>query len=260
MNMNARVNYHLHSDSEQAFHIDAYGEKGVILTPELDSSDVVVEDIRSAKQPLCFQRDSVEFLAFGTAVKNFSEGSDWQSIYDDELIQLLRDKVDADDVIIFDHTIRIDDPDSLRRPARNVHSDYSRHGAHQRLRDLVGDQTADDWEAGHFAFINVWRPLEQAAQSAPLGFVRPQSVSSEDWLELKLIYPDRLGSIMGLVANPNHKWIYCSSMRPDEIVFFNIYDNQTLPSIAHSALDMAFPSEQPKVRKSIESRTLVRYR
>ena len=64
---------------------------------------------------------------------------------------------------------------------------------------------------------------------------------------------------MGLVANPKHEWIYQSKMTPEEVAVFNIYDNRGKPSIGHSALDMI---EDPAIntpRKSIESRTLVRY-
>ncbi|MGI9476521.1 MAG: CmcJ/NvfI family oxidoreductase, partial [Hyphomicrobiaceae bacterium] len=132
-------------------------------------------------------------------------------------------------------------------------------GAHQRLRDLLGEEKAARWETGHFAFINVWRPIENPINSAPLGFVRPRSVDAQDWLTIKLIYPDRLGSILGLVANDAHEWVYLSKMTPDEIALFNIYDNRGKPSIAHSALDRVEDDTIDVVRKSIESRTLVHY-
>ena len=260
MSVQAIVNYHVHSESEQAYHIDACGEAGKLLSPKLDPIEVVVDDIRWHRDKPNFQRDSVQFLKHGTSIENFTRNDDWRAIYDKELRIMLTDQIDAKEVIVFDHTVRIDNPDSTRRPARNVHSDYSQQGAHNRLRDLIGDETARDWEAGHFAFINVWRPVEQAITSAPLGFIRPETVMARDWIELKLVYPDRVGSIMGVAANADHEWIFCSNMHPDEIVFFNIYDNQNLPSIAHSALDVRSAAAAPSVRKSIESRTLVRYR
>ena len=64
---------------------------------------------------------------------------------------------------------------------------------------------------------------------------------------------------MGLVANEDHEWVYRSEMRPDEVAFFNIYDNRGLPSVAHSALDMIENPAVTTIRQSIESRTLVRY-
>ncbi|SMX49561.1 hypothetical protein RUA8715_03806 [Ruegeria arenilitoris] len=64
---------------------------------------------------------------------------------------------------------------------------------------------------------------------------------------------------MGLVGNASHDWVYLSRMSPDEIAVFNIYDNQGLPSVAHSALDMVEDPTVNTIRKSIETRTLVRY-
>ncbi len=123
----------------------------------------------------------------------------------------------------------------------------------------MGAEAAAEWARGHYAFVNVWRPVDHPINSAPLGFVRPSSVEPSDWILLDLIYPDRNGQIMGLVGNPRHEWIYQSKMTPDEVAIFNIYDNRGAPSIAHSALDMVEDSNVNTIRKSIESRTLVRY-
>jgi hypothetical protein len=153
----------------------------------------------------------------------------------------------------------VDDPNAERKPARNVHTDYSDAGAHQRLIDVLGADAAAEWSAGHYAFINVWRPIEAPINSAPLGFVRPSSVPDEDWILLDLIYPDRRGHIMGLVANPAHEWIYRSRMTPDEVVYFNIYDHRGRPAVAHSALDLVEDPSVHTIRRSIESRTLVRF-
>ncbi len=89
--------------------------------------------------------------------------------------------------------------------------------------------------------------------------MRPKSVSADDWLTLDLIYPDRVGQIMGLVANNAHEWIYLSRMTPEEVALLNIYDSEGLPSIAHSALDLVDKPPASTPRMSIESRTLIRY-
>ncbi len=257
--MQASVNYHVSSPHEQAFHIDAGGEKGKLVSPVLVPTEIEVTDLRQAESGLDFHTDSVAFLNSPSRVTRFGDGEDWQETYDQELRDLLRQQIGASEVIVFDHTVRIDDPHAGRKPARNVHSDYSPKGAHQRLEDLLGAEKAREWEAGHFGFVNVWRPVENPINSAPLGFVRPQSVSEEDWLTIKLIYPDRTGQIMGLIPNQAHEWVYLSKMTPDEVAFFNIFDNQGLPSTAHSGLDMIEDSAIQAPRMSIESRTLIRY-
>lgn len=258
MSKTAMVNYHINTLERQAYHIDAGGTVGKIISPEHAATAVTLHDVRDDTS-VSFERDSVGFFNVPSGVHSFDASRKWQTQYENELTTLLIREIGAKEVIVFDHTVRADDPDATRKPARNVHSDYSPEGAQQRLIDILGEDKAIKWSGGHYGFINVWRPVENPINSAPLGFVRPSSVPDRDWLLIDLIYPDRRGHIMGLVANPDHEWIYQSKMSPDEVAAFNIYDNRGKPSVAHSALDMI---EDPTIntpRKSIESRTLVRY-
>ncbi|MEX0282269.1 MAG: CmcJ/NvfI family oxidoreductase [Arenibacterium sp.] len=258
MTRTATVNYHVHKPERQSFELDAGGIAGNLIAPELVPTSVTLEDMRSTHSAVSFAADAIEFVHYPSDIRDFS-GDDWNEVYDAELSKLLTQQLGARDVLIFDHTVRVDDPTATRKPARNVHSDYSKHGAEQRLVDLLGKETAAEWAEDHYAFVNVWRPVQNPINSAPLGFVRPSSVKPADWLLLDLIYPDRNGQIMGLAGNPDHEWVYKSRMTPDDIAMFNIYDNRGLPSIAHSALDMIEDPNVETIRKSIESRTLVRY-
>ncbi len=259
MTRTATVNYHVHKPERQAFELDAGGVVGNLITPELAPTNVQVLDERGVDRKTSFAEQSVGFTSFPTKVESFDDDRNWQEIYDAELTVLLTKEVDAKEVVIFDHTVRVDDPNAVRKPARNVHSDYSREGAEQRLIDILGEDKASEWATGRYAFINVWRPVENPINSAPLGFILPSSVADKDWILLDLIYPDRKGQIMGLAANPDHEWIYFSKMSPNEVAYFNIFDSLGQPSIAHSALDMVEDPNIDTVRKSIESRTLVRY-
>lgn len=260
MTTTATVNYHIHKPVRQAFELDAGGIVGNLVSPELLATTVHVQDERSADISTSFEQASVEFAAFHTDIDVLNDGLAWQPGYDADIKRFLKNRLDVDKVIVFDHTVRIDDATSERKPARNVHSDYSPEGAQQRLIDLLGEAQAAEWAAGHYAFINVWRPVEAEINSSPLGFILPGSVDENDWILLDLIYPERRGQILGLAANPAHQWLYRSRMTPNEIAFFNIFDNQGLPSVAHSALDRTEDPAKHSVRKSIESRTLVRYR
>lgn len=259
MTKTATVNYHVHKPEQQAFVLDADGIEGNLIAPELAPTEVSLLDARAGEVEATFHDASVQFAYAPSRVTDFAADNTWQPTYDAELTTLLRDQIGAKEIIVFDHTVRVDDPNAVRKPARNVHSDYSRDGAEQRLIDILGAEKAAEWRKGHYAFINVWRPIAAPINSAPLGFVLPKSVAAEDWILLDLIYPDRKGQIMGLAANPDHRWVYMSKMTPDEVVYFNIYDNQGRASIGHSALDRVEDPTVQSVRQSIESRTLVRY-
>ncbi|OBY25156.1 CmcJ/NvfI family oxidoreductase [Leisingera sp. JC1] len=259
MALTGTVNYLIHKPQRQSFEIDAGGITGNIVSPEMAATEVALSDLRSGRAQVSFATDGVAFKVQPTAVDRFENDDSWREVYDAELVALLRQELDAREVIVFDHTLRVDDPEASRCPARNVHSDYSRQGAEARLVSLLGKDRASAWAEGHYAFINVWRPVAAPINSAPLGFVRPSSVAAEDWILLDLIYPGRVGSIMGLAANPAHDWVYQSRMTPEEIVYFNIYDNRDRPSVAHSAIDLVENPSVSAVRKSLESRTLIRF-
>lgn len=256
MNIKAFVNYHVKSDMLQAFHFDA---NGIAVAPELVATEVDVEDLRSSVRNVNFDDDGITFVKHCSATSQFDDDSDWQANYHEELNALLLQTIGAQEVIVFDHTVRIDDPKAARHPARNVHNDYSSKGANQRLIDLVGRQRASEFEKGSFGFVNVWRPVEHPITASPLGFIRPRSMKPEDWMDIELIYPNRMGQILGVASNPRHEWFYQSKMTPDEVTIFNVYDNQGRHHLAHSALDITGQADSPLPRKSIETRTLVRY-
>lgn len=259
MQIEASVNYHVKKTTPQAFEFDTDGIIGNLVSPELVTTGVQVTDLRHSDQQPEFQHDGIEFIHQPSNVNDFENGTGWQAGYDRELIDLLKTRIGAEEVIVFDHTVRIDDPEAPRRPARNVHNDYNKTGAEQRLIDLVGEARAEAFHADGYGFVNVWRPVEAVITSSPLGFIRPSSMQSDDWMDIGLIYPDRFGQILGVASNQSHEWFFKSRMNPNEAIIFNIYDNCGRPHLAHSALDLPTDAQATSPRKSIESRTLVRY-
>lgn len=259
MHTTAVVNYHIKSDQPQAFRFDVDGIVGNLVSPALIPTEVEVRDLRDDATGISFAKAGIAFERHSSAVAGFDDGRAWETTYDEEIKRLLTGSIGAEEVIVFDHTVRIDDPNAARKPARNVHNDYSAAGARQRLIDLVGTERAQHFEGGHYAFVNVWRPVERAIESSPLGFINPASIDADDWMPIELIYPDRVGQILGLAANHAHDWFYLSRMTPKEVAIFNIYDSRGRPFIGHSALDMESDALATAPRKSIETRTLVRY-
>ncbi len=255
----ATVNYHVKTNDVQAFHFDVDGVMGNLISPELVSVKVAVTDIRKKTCPVNFDEDGIIFISSPTNVDAFDESEAWASDYESELTVILQQQIKAKEVIVFDHTVRVDDPNATRRPARNVHNDYSEGGVAKRLVDIVGAQRAREFQQGHFGFVNVWRPVEYKIPSSPLGFICPRSMQANDWMNIEFEYPDRKGQILGVAENKAHKWFYQSEMTPEEAIIFNIYDNRGKPHLAHSALDMEGDNIATKPRKSIETRTLVRY-
>ena len=259
MTMRANVNYHIKRPESQAFYFEVDGIEGNIIAPELITTEVDVDDIRDKPNSLNFDKHGISFVRAPSAINTFENKPNWQSRYEQEITQLLTQEIAATEVIVFDHTVRIDDALATRQPARNVHNDYSELGANQRLHNLLGQDKAAEFQQGHFGFVNIWRPIENPITSSPLGFIHPNSINNSDWMNIELIYPDRQGQILGASYNPNHKWFYLSEMTPDEVAIFSVYDNHRRLFLAHSALDVVEQTPLTSPRKSIETRTLVRY-
>ena len=258
MTKTALVNYHVKEAFRQYFIVDADGVKGNIIAPELVQHNVRIRDVRAQSDVLNFETDSLLFLHAPSSITHFEAGNTCCAGYESELQQILKAYVGATEVIVFDHTIRIDQSQSVRKPVKHVHSDFSEDGANNRLKAILGNERAAEWAKGHFAFINVWRPIARPVRNSNLGFIKPSSISNDEWESIGLKYPDREGEVMGLTHADKHEWVYMSEMSPDDIVIFNVYDNKGRPTAAHSALELE-DDDQTFIRQSIESRLLVRF-
>lgn len=256
-NAQAYVNYQLVRGGNPQILIDPDGEVGKRIEPEFDNREVTLHDIRGGQSPR-FDRHGFAFVHVASQVTDFDEQQQFRTQYDAEIEHIIKDLSGATEVVIFDHTVRTDG-DSIRRPARHVHGDYSAISGHTRLHELLGDEKAGEWEKGHYGIINVWRPVTHPVQTAPLVFADPMTVDNGDWTDIDMVYPDRQGQITGLTYNPAHRWVYQSNMTPDETVVFTTFDNVGEKAVAHTAADLVRIPDNATPRKSIETRALVRF-
>lgn len=252
----AEIYYHINDRNKQKIVVDADKVKGEILFPELIKKRVDIRDARDSEVVPSFSKDSFEFLDYPSQITSF-DVDDFKKVYDYELESLIKEKLDAKEVIVFDHTIR-EENSSVRPPARHAHVDYSKKSADEQVRKYIDKYNQKHWLEGHYAIINIWRPIQNKIQSAPLGFLLPSTMSDDELIEIDLIYPERIGEVLGALFKANHRWIYLSEMKPSEIVLFNMFDNQGKKPVVHSAFDLE-GTKMGAIRKSIESRILVRF-
>lgn len=177
---------------------------------------------------------------------------------------LLRQVTGAVKTLIFDHTIRIDEPGreavGLREPVRYVHNDQTERSAIRRVRGHLPAEEAEQRLQKRFAIINLWRPIGSPVYTTPLALCDASSIEPADFLPTDLVYPDKVGETFSLRANPAHRWYYYPQLRPDEVLLLKIYDSRTdiaARAGAHTAFDdPTTPAEAPP-RRSIELRALV---
>jgi hypothetical protein len=199
-----------------------------------------------------------------SAVKDFYNPNEVESVYYPELERLLKRETGAERVVIFDHIVR--NPmlaeraeKGARASAKVVHNDYSLKAAPRRVRDLLPEE-ADRLLRGRFAEINVWRPIRGPIESSPLALCDARSLDAEDVVPIDLVYRDRVGEILGFLYNPQHRWYYFPSMRPNEVLLLKCYDSAEdgrARFTAHTAFDDPTSPPEAAPRESIEVRALV---
>jgi hypothetical protein len=152
-------------------------------------------------------REGFQLVHHKTGV-DFYDEAERSTTYEREIEALIRQQTGARKVIVFDHTWRAGDDATraeraVREPVQMVHNDYTDRWARQRLRDLVGDEEAEELMKGRFAIMNVWRGNRQTVESVPLAFADARSIDPAELIAFERRSEDRIGEIQHLAHNPN---------------------------------------------------------
>lgn len=233
---------------------------------ETQDHQVTIADIRGHEDEYNLDKDA--FLAIKSVpasvldTQTFDDDDTFmKGSYYPEVERLLLDHVPGSNrVVIFDHTIRRSRPDAKRGPVSRTHVDQTDKAAAERVRRHVPDaEEAEKLLAGRYRIINVWRPLNGAVESVPLGFASAESVRDEDLVGVQHRYPDRTGETAAVKFNPEHKWRYWSGMDNDERLLLKCSDSRkdVGKRVPHSAFRDPRSPPDAKGRDSIEVRALV---
>lgn len=222
-----------------------------------------VRDGRAVAAELSLERDGFVFVEHKTAMKDFFDKQELESVYYPEVEALIKRESGASRVVIFDHTLRSGNEGEreeklIREPVLSAHNDYTEWSGPQRVRDLMGDE-AEKLLERRFAIVQVWRAINKPIETNPLAIADARSVSEGDWLVAERRYPNRVGQTYRLKHNPNHQWFYFPRMRRDEAIVFKVYDSAKdgrARFTAHTSFeDPTTPPGAPP-RQSIEARAL----
>ena len=160
---------------------------------------------------------------------DFFDEAQIRDVYYPEMIDLIKKQSGAKRVVVFDHTLRTaDDADRAARKIREVvprvHNDYTEWSGPQRVRDLLPDE-ADSLLAGHFAIIQVWRPIRYPVETFPLALCDAQTISPNDLIVTERRHPNRIGQTYSIGYNPDHQWFWFPLQRREEAIVFKVYDS-----------------------------------
>ncbi len=203
-----------------------------------------------------------------TAVEDLYDDDAVDNQYYPEIEALLRQRFDADRVVIFDVTRRSDggagavNRDGLRGPARRVHVDYTAKSGPQRVKDMLGEAEAERLavSGARIIQVNVWRPIRGPVLRTPLALADASSVRPEELIATDQVFPDRVGEIYHLAHAPLQRWYFTPRMNRDEgllIKGWDSLDDGRAQFTPHGAFELPDTDETTPPRESIELRTLV---
>jgi hypothetical protein len=123
-----------------------------------DPHQVTIEDARGRESEFTLDRNGFALVKAPTAVADFYSPDEIKRVYYPEVERLLRDKLGARRVFVFDHNVRNATREGLAVPSRQVHNDHTVNSAPRRARDHLGAD-AEELLKHRFGIVNVWRPI-----------------------------------------------------------------------------------------------------
>lgn len=223
-----------------------------------------IEDKRASHGDFEIHKQGFQLLNSPTRVDDFENSATIEGTYYDEVIEIVKTQTGANEVFVFDHTVRLGETASKRKPAHHVHNDYTIRTAHSRAEERLGKELFASMAGRRMIQINVWRPLMDVVHRSPLAFCDTTTIDVNDFIPTNIHFPDtdHVGEIYGLRKAEGQQWSYFSEMTNDEVVLIKGYDSLkegVARFTPHTAFE--YPDQDPDVpaRKSIETRTFAFY-
>ncbi len=236
--------------------------------PERNFEDVAfrtrIEDFRPWRDGASLDVHGFAAVEHASTERAFTDEGAITGTYYAETEQLLKDRLGANRIFIFDHTIRRrlpgeEDRAGQRQPVARVHVDQTPAAGIARVRRHMGED-ADALLQGRVQIINVWRPIRGPVLDRPLALCDWRSIDEADLVATDLVYPEHRGEVYSITPNPRHRWHYLSAMQADEVLLIKCFDTASdgrARLTPHTAfVDPTTPADAPP-RQSIELRALV---
>lgn len=223
-----------------------------------DPHDVRIEDARGRESEFTLDRNGFQLVRAPTKVGDFYSDEEVKAVYYPEVERLLKEKLGASRVFIFDHATRNAAIAGGRVPSRQVHNDHTVNSAPRRVRDHLGDE-APELLKHRFGIVNVWRPIRGPVIDSPLALCDARSFSDDDLIASDLVYAHVRGETSRVEFKPEHRWYYFSDQQRDEALLIRVHDsaNDGRARLSfHTSFENPLAVGAPP-RESIEVRTLV---
>lgn len=226
--------------------------------------EISIFDGRPIAKDLTLDENGFTLTRLPTAVKDFYDNDEVLSVYYPEMEEIVKQATGCSKVVVFDHTIRVDDENAqadrkVRGPVKNMHNDFTRNSAPQRVRDLLPADEAEARLKKRFGSLNIWRPIVGPVETSPLTICGWDTLDENNLIPAERRYQNRLGGVLHLSHNPDQRWFYFPKMETEEVVLLKCFDSLedgTAKWTCHGSFKDPNTPANARPRESIEIRTL----
>jgi hypothetical protein len=247
-------------------------KSGHMTTTRYAPQTVVIADGRPHAAEFGLDRSGFTLLAHESAVTDFADPRQLDTVYTAEALELVKRVTGADEAVSLGWVVRRSKQQGQDQPpAPDVHVDIHPGRAHVRM-EAVSPRPGEPYRRA--IVTSLWRAFSPPPQDWPLALLDYRSVSDDEGVVNLLLFveslpaPDEVPDIEGPDAQPagsvfeyrpGHRWWYFPSMRPDEVLLFKLHDSDH--SVAWRAPHTAFHDTSAEAagahpRQSVELRSI----
>ncbi|CAF1099217.1 unnamed protein product [Rotaria sordida] len=163
------INYFSHTIDGSPQWMDAGAKLGYNTTNHAQTSvRVTIQDLRGKENTVDLDTNGFEILKYdGLMHEIFVDNSEIQRRFYEEIATVLKKRLNASRVIVFNHINRFRGPNlsadqcdsTHRNPIFSPHVDHDPPSARFKVERILGEEEANKVMQNRFQIINIWRPL-----------------------------------------------------------------------------------------------------
>lgn len=243
-----------------------------------DARELPIYDARRTSQVLSLDGTGFTLLRHETSVSDFNDEAQVEATYYPEIEALLRETLGADEVFVFGHILRADDPEAARErnrriesriplersksgPAGGAHVDFDEESTRAYIPELAGEDRAEALRTRRVINVNLWRGMARV-ERMPLALCDGTTVDGDQMVPVDMynaVGPCSTTKVgLNLPYSPLHRWYYYPLMETDEVLLFKTFDSDTsvVQRTPHSAFVDPTSAPDAPPRWSMEVRAL----
>lgn len=241
-----------------------------------DSREVTVYNARQIERDGSLDRRGFTMVNSPTAVSDFDDADQVEKIYYPEIEDLLAKLLGTEEIIVFGHIHRTDDPGATQErteseapldrtrsgPAGGAHVDFDEESIKTYVAEFAGDKDkTDQLLKKRVVNVNIWRGTRKV-ERMPLALCDGSTARRDQMIPVDMVNAvgpyatTKVG--LNLQYSPDHRWYYYPEMTPDEVLVFKTYDSDgsVVQRTPHSAIVDPTSAADAPPRHSIEIRAL----